>query len=137
MGPKALLGDQPLAVKNTTPSFLSSFPLNWQTAQAPQFFRQLLPPLYWFFVKNLLKVKLFSEFPKYWIFSCLTPSYLLKITKFLVKMSHFKFLVMREKNIFDYYEPFLSLNISDFNLFFMWKLQPLEESHPLFPSIPL
>ena len=30
----------------------------------------------------------------------LTPSYLLKLTKFLVKISQFEFLVMTEKNIF-------------------------------------
>ena len=37
---------------------------------------------------------------------------------------------MTEKNIFAY-KLFLSLNISDFNLFFMWKLQPsVKKSHP-------
>ena len=36
---------------------------------------------------------------------------------------------MTEKNIFDY-ELFLSLNISDFSLFFMQKLQPPEKGHP-------
>ena len=39
---------------------------------------------------------------------------------------------MTEKNIFAY-KLYLSLNISDFNLFFMWKL---EKSHRLFPSNP-
>ena len=44
---------------------------------------------------------------------------------------------MKEKNIFAY-KLFLSLNISDFNLIFMWQLQPTppEKSHPLFPSNP-
>ena len=44
---------------------------------------------------------------------------------------------MKEKNIFAY-KLFLSLNISDFNLIFMWQLQPPppEKSHPLFPSNP-
>ena len=44
---------------------------------------------------------------------------------------------MTEKNIFAY-KLFLSLNISDFNLFFMEKLQPspLENVIPLFPSNP-
>ena len=37
---------------------------------------------------------------------------------------------MTEKNIFAY-KLFLTLNISDFSLFFMWQLQPLpEKSHP-------
>ena len=46
------------------------------------------------------------------------PSYILKVTKFLVKISQFEFSVMTEKNIF-VYKLFLSLNISDFNIFFM------------------
>ena len=64
------------------------------------------------------------------------PSYLLEVTKSLGKISQFEFLVMTEKNIFAY-KLFLSLNISDFNLFFMWQLQPPEKSYPLFPSNPL
>ena len=48
----------------------------------------------------------------------LTPSHLLKVTKFLVKIFQFKFLVMTEKNIF-VYKFFLSLNILEFRLFFM------------------
>ena len=44
---------------------------------------------------------------------------------------------MTEENIFAY-KLYLSLNISDFNLFFMWKLQPPppEKSYPLFPNNP-
>ena len=44
---------------------------------------------------------------------------------------------MTEKNIFAY-ELFLSLNISDFSLFFMQKLQPppLKKVNLLFPSNP-
>ena len=51
-------------------------------------------------------------------FLSFTLSYLLKVTKFLVKISQFEFLVMTEKNIFAY-KLFLSLNISDFSLSFM------------------
>ena len=40
-----------------------------------------------------LKVGFFSERPRYQIFSSLTPSYLLKVIKFLVKISQFEFLV--------------------------------------------
>ena len=43
---------------------------------------------------------------------------------------------MTEKNIFAY-KLFLSLNIPDFNLFFMSKLQPPPEKSCLFPSNPL
>ena len=56
-------------------------------------------------------------------FLSFTPSYLLKVTKFLVKMSQFEFLVMTEQNIFAY-TLFLSLNIPDFSFFFIQKLQP-------------
>ena len=64
-------------------------------------------------------------------------SCLLKVTKFLSKISQFEFLVITEKNIFAY-KLFLSLNISDFNLFIIWQLQPPspEKSHPLVPSNP-
>ena len=54
-------------------------------------------------------------------------------------MPQFEFLVMTEKNTFAY-KLFLSLNISDFNLIFMWKLHPLpsptEKSHPSFSATP-
>ena len=42
---------------------------------------------------------------------------------------------MAEKNIFAY-KPFLSLNISDFNLFLSENCNPHEKSHPYFPAIP-
>ena len=65
-----------------------------------------------------LKIGFFSEIQIYWSLSFLNPFYLLKITKFLVKISQFEFLVMTEKNIF-VYKLFLSLNISDFSSFFI------------------
>ena len=112
------------------PSFLPSPSLNWQTAQAP-LFQQSPPPLpsILVFRKPPHKSQIFQWTQKYSSFSSLTPSYLLKVAKFLVKISQFEFLVMIEKNIFAY-KLFLSLNISDFNLFLMWKLQPPEKSHP-------
>ena len=45
------------------------------------------------------------------------------MTKFLVKISQFKFLINTDKNIF-VYKLSLSLNISYFRLFFMQKLDP-------------
>ena len=43
---------------------------------------------------------------------------------------------MTKKNIFAY-KHFLSLHISDFNLVFMWKLQPpLKKFTPSFPAMP-
>ena len=96
-------------------------------------FRETPPPR----PPSLLKVGFFSEPPKYESFSPIIPSFLLKVTKFLVKISQFEFLVTTEKNIFAY-KLFLSLNISDFNLFFMWKLQtPLKKVTPSFPATPL
>ena len=65
-----------------------------------------------------LKVGSFSEPPKYSSFSSLTQSYLLKVTKLLLEISQFEFLAMTEK-IFFAYKLFLSLSISDLNLFFM------------------
>ena len=112
----------------------------------PMFFSPISPPphpslksancpsllLYWFFVNP----------PKNWIFSVnphnikifhLLP-YLLKVTKFLVKISHFKSFVMIEKNIF-VYELFSSLNILDFNYVLCKNCTPPpEKSHPLFPN---
>ena len=49
--------------------------------------------------------------------------YLLKLTKFVGKISQFEFLVMTEKNVFAY-KLFLSLNISDFNLFLCENCNP-------------
>ena len=122
----------PLFLANSPPSFN---PLNLQTVQAP-FFRQF-PPLYHFFCElPPLKVRFFSGCPKYQSFSFLTPFCLLKVTKFLVKISQFEFLVMTEKNIF-VYKLFLLLNISDFSFFFVKIATPLEKVSPLFSSKPL
>ena len=64
------------------------------------------------------------------------PFYLLKVTKFLGKISQFEFLVMTEKNI-SAYKLFWSLNISDFNSFLHVKIAiPPQKSHPLFPISP-
>ena len=65
---------------------------------------------------SIVKIGFFCEPQKYQSFSFLTLSYLLKVTRFLVKTSQFEFLVMIEKN---FYQLFLSLNISDFGLFFL------------------
>ena len=96
--------------KTAPPSFLPSSPLNLQIVQALPFLGN--PPF-----------RLVCEPQKYQSFSLLTPSYLLKVTKFLVKISQFEFSVMIEKNIF-LYQLFLSLNISGFSLFFYVKIEP-------------
>ena len=66
------------------PSFLPNPVLNLQTFQVPPFrqsplYRALLP----------LKIGFFSEAPQFKNFPSLIPSYLLKVTKFLVKISQF------------------------------------------------
>ena len=114
-------GVNPPAPANPPPLFFSKPPSNLQTAQAP-IFRQF-PPIFCFFVKpSPPKNGIFQWAPI--IFKCLslTPSHLLKVTKFLVRFSQFKFLVMTKKNIF-VYKLFLYLNISDFSLLFMWRMQ--------------
>ena len=95
-------------LKNTTLSLLpSSPPLNLQTAQASFLSK---PPSILVFCEPSLKGGFFSEPPKYQSFSSLKPSYLLKVTKFLVEIFQFEFLVMTEKNIFAR-KHFLPLNI--------------------------
>ena len=90
-------------LKNTTPSFLPpSSPLNRQTVQAPHF------------IGNPPSILLFRE-PSWKLDFSMNPKN--------VKISQFEFLVMTMKIIFAD-QLFLSLNISDFNLLFMWKLQP-------------
>ena len=77
----------------------------------PLFLSNPPPPLYRFWVN--------SPPPKSQIFqwTCKILKFFIKVTKFLVKISHFEFSVMTEKNMF-VYKLFLSLHISDFNLFF-------------------
>ena len=54
-------------------------------------------------------------------------------TKYLVKISQFRFLVMTEKNIF-IYKLFLSLNISNLSSFLCKNYNLPKKAHPLFPS---
>ena len=80
-----------------------------------------------------LQVGFFNKSPKYLNFLSLAPSHLLKVTKFLVKISQFEFLIMTEKNFF-VYKPFLSLKKKlKFNLKF--PSSP-ERSYPLFQQSP-
>ena len=64
----------------------------------------------------------------------------LKVTKFLVKISQFEFLVTTEQRIL-FYKLFLSLNFADFSLFFVEKLQlptvPEKSQPPLSKQPPL
>ena len=115
--------------------FLAKPPLNLQSFQPPFLgnpsllinFLWTSPPKSWIFrwVPRLLK------------FFILNPTYLLKVTKLLVEISQFEFLVMAEKNIF-VYKLFLLLNISDFGLFFFFckNCNIPEKSYPFFSSNP-
>ena len=114
----------PLPLKNTT----LLFPVK------PPLFREY-PPLHLFFREpTSLKVGFFTEHPKYYSFSSLTPSYLLKVTKFFAKISQFEFLVITEKNIF-LYKLFLSLNIWDFSLFFCKNCTPPPPKKQRYPTL--
>ena len=114
------------------PLFLAKRGLNLQTVQAHLSGNP--PLLCWFFKNHPPKSHIFQWTPKILYFFILNQSYLLKVTKFLVKFSKFHFLVMIEKNIFIYK---LFLNISDFSLFFMQKLNPLlKKVSPLVPCNP-
>ena len=103
-------------LKNTTPSFFPSPPLKpTNCPSAPPPF-QAISLYILVFQDPSQKSDLSVNAKNIRSFSSFIPSYLLKVTKFLGKISQFEFLVMTEKNIFAY-KLFLSLNISDFNLF--------------------
>ena len=76
---------------------LNNKPPLLKSANCPSCLFKQLPPIDWFFVK-LPKNRIFQCTPIILIFFSLTPSYLLKVTKFLVKILNFKFLVMTEKH---------------------------------------
>ena len=121
-------------LKTTTLSFLPSPAiLNLQTALAP-FLSNFLSLLV--FCEPFLKVGLFSEPQKYQSFSSLTQSYLLKVTKFLVEISQFEFLVMTEKNIF-VHKLFMPLNIQILIYFYVKIASLLNKVTPSFPANPL
>ena len=128
------IGVLTLPSKNVTPSFLPSSPLKSALSNPPSSFLSKPPPpsILVFREPPPLKVGLFSETPKYQSFLSFTLFFLLQVTKFLVKISEFEFLVMTEKNIFAD-KLFLLLHISDFNLFLCENCNPLK-SHPLLPS---
>ena len=105
-----------LPQKHNTPSFLAttSPSLNQQTFQAPPLFRQSEGD----FVSPPLKVRFFS----------LNTIYLLKVTRFLGKISQFEFLVMAEKNIFAC--KLFIMKYFRFYFIFYVKIAPPEKSHP-------
>ena len=73
-------------------------PLILQTVQAPF----LINPLYIRFSWTLPKKRDFQWTPKLSKFFIFKPSYLLKVTKFLIEISQFEFLVMTEQSILVY-----------------------------------
>ena len=85
--------------------------LNLQTVQAPPFLGN--SPYTLVFLEAPPKTEFFCEPHN---FSSLIASHLLKLTKFLVKISQFKFLIVTEKH---FYKLFLWLNISNFIYFFL------------------
>ena len=65
-----------------------------KSANCPSHLFKKFSPIYWFFMHSL-KIKSHNI-----EFSSLTPCHFLKVTKFLVKVLQFKFLVMTEKKNF-------------------------------------
>ena len=64
----------------------------------------------------------------------MNPSYLLKVTKFLLNISQFGFLVTTEQSVL-VYKLFLLLNIPYFSLFLLKNCNPPpDKSYPLFLS---
>ena len=116
-------------------SFLQSPPSNWQTVQAPFFLGN--PPSILVFCEPPSKSWIFQWTPKILKFFILNTIYLLKITKFLVKIPHFEFLAMTEKNIF-VYKPFLTSNFQ-LLIYFYVKIatHPLKKVTISFPAIHL
>ena len=121
--------------KNTTPFFPAKPHLSSVKLFQALVFRQS-PSVSVFHELATPKRRIFQWTPKILKFLSLTPSYLWKVTKFLVKFSQFEFLVMTEKNI-SVYKLFLSLNISDFSCFFFQIATPLEKVTLFFPATPI
>ena len=108
--------------KTPPPSFLPSpFLKSANCPSPPPHFRQSPPPDIGF-SRNPLKIGFFHESQKY-CFSFLTSSYFYTVIKFSVKISHFEYLVMTEKNIF-VYKLFCQFK-------FYVKSSPPEKGHPL------
>ena len=85
------------------------------------------PPSILVFHETSLKVGFFSGPQKYRSFSSLTPSYLLKVTKFLVEISQFEFLVMAEKNILT--QTFFVIKYSDFDILIYFYVKIATPAH--------
>ena len=75
-------------------------PPHLKTVQAAPL--QAIPPIFWFFVNPPPPLEFFRELHKYKSFLSFTSSYLLKVTKCLVKISQFEFLFMTKQNILVY-----------------------------------
>ena len=96
-------------------------------------------PFILFFCEPLpLKIRFFGEPQKCKSFSSSTPPYLLKVTKFVVKISQFEFLVMTEKNfclqtffvIKSYFSLCQNCNHPHFPTNFTMKIQVLSSCPP-------
>ena len=112
----------PPSQKHHLPLSCQAPSLNLQIVQAlPPNCRQSPPPDIGF-ARNPLKIGFFHESQKY-CFSFLTSSYFYTVIKFSVKISHFEYLVMTEKNIF-VYKLFCQFK-------FYVKSSPPEKGHPL------
>ena len=86
--------------KTPPPLSCQAPPLNLQTVQTPPFLGN--PPFILFFREPPSENRIFQWTPEILKFLIINPILLLKVTKFLVKIPLFEFLVMTGKNIFVY-----------------------------------
>ena len=94
-------------------------------------FQAISPSILVFCEPAPLKVRLFSEPPKYQSFPPLTTSYLLKVTEFFVKISQFECLVIMTEKYFCLQNIFIFLCEN------CTPSPPEKKSSPSFQAIPL
>ena len=114
------LGYHSLLLKNTTTraTFFGNPPINW-------FLRNPPPPL---------KIGFFSD-PIILKFFILNPIPFFKVTNFLVKIPHFKFLVMTEKHF--WFIIFFCHYIFQISVYFLFtNFNPLKKVTPPFSTTP-
>ena len=127
-------GINPPPSKTPPPFFLPSPYLKLANCPSPRPFLDNSPSIL-VFVNSPLppKSQIFQWAPKILMFFILNPSYFLKVTKFLVKMSQFEFLVMTEKNVL--LINFFCHEIFQIWIYFLWEnCNPQKKVTPSFPQ---
>ena len=123
------IGVWTLPQKHPSPLFFAKPAFKPANCPSPPFLGNSPQDIVFFRASPQPRNRIFQWTPVILKFSSFTPSLLLKVTKFLDKISQFEFLVTAEKNIF-VYKLFLSLNISDFS-FLCKNCNPPKKVTPL------